>query len=181
MSYCLARTEDDAEVQRVADEVQRVYDVHGKQESVEWAGKMLMPRLHAQMAMERVDAMRVEQDVIEEERYQAEWAQREEERATKESELEERETEYIQQLNVKEIDEDRFRELVGELDVERAWARVLRRVWLQCRRPHRTKRSGRASERSWRRKNRRRQRRVSSRRLSERGRGRRRLQGLRCM
>jgi hypothetical protein len=28
--------------------------------------------------------------------------------------------EYIRQMNAKEIDEDRFRELVGELDLERA-------------------------------------------------------------
>jgi hypothetical protein len=32
----------------------------------------------------------------------------------------EKTTEYIWQMNVKEIDEDRFWELVGELDLERA-------------------------------------------------------------
>jgi hypothetical protein len=57
------------------DEAQGVYDVHGKWEWVEWAGKTLMLRLHTQIEMERADAMRAEQDAIEEERYQAEWAQ----------------------------------------------------------------------------------------------------------
>jgi hypothetical protein len=72
--------------------------------------------------MERVDTMRVEQDVLEEERYQAEQAQREEEWAAKEAELEKQEEEYIRQLDVKEIDEEHFRELTGELDLERAMA-----------------------------------------------------------
>jgi hypothetical protein len=36
--------------------------------------------------------------------------------------LEEREAEYIQQVDAKEIDEEKFRELVGELDLERAMA-----------------------------------------------------------
>jgi hypothetical protein len=120
MSYHLSRTEDDAEVKKAVDKAQGVYDVHGKREWVEWAGKTLMPWLHAQIAMERADAMRAEQDAMEEERIQAERAQREEERAAKESALEEKEEEYIRQLNAKEIDEEKFRELIGELDLERA-------------------------------------------------------------
>jgi hypothetical protein len=40
--------------------------------------------------------------------------------AAKEAELNEKEVEYIRQVNVKEIDEVRFRELVSELDLERA-------------------------------------------------------------
>jgi hypothetical protein len=62
----------------------------------------------------------VEQDAIDKEQLQAERAQREEEWAAKEAELDKRETEYIRQMNAKEIDEDKFRELVGELDLERA-------------------------------------------------------------
>jgi hypothetical protein len=107
--------EDDAEVQQI-------YNMHGKREWVEWAGKTLMLRLHAQIEMERVDAMRAEQDAIEEERIQAEQAQHEEEWAAKEAELEKEEEEYIWQLDVKEIDEERFRDLIGELDMERAMA-----------------------------------------------------------
>jgi hypothetical protein len=122
MSYRLARTEDDAEVKKAVDEAQAVYDKHGKREWVEWVGKTLMPRLHAQIEMERVDAMRAEQDAIEEERFQAEQVQREEEQATKEAELEKMEEEYIQQLDAKLIDEEKFRELVNELDLERAMA-----------------------------------------------------------
>jgi hypothetical protein len=52
--------------------------MHGKREWVKWVGKTLMPWLHAQIVMERVDAMRVEQDAMEEERIQAERAQQEE-------------------------------------------------------------------------------------------------------
>jgi hypothetical protein len=37
-----------------------------------------------------------------------------------EAELEEREAEYIRQVDAKEIDEEWFWELVGELDMERA-------------------------------------------------------------
>jgi hypothetical protein len=101
------------------DKAQGVYDAHGKWEWVEWGGKTLMPRLHTQMAMERADVMRVEQDVMDKEWLQGERAQCEQERAAKEVELEERETEYIRQLNEKEIDEGKFRELIGELDLER--------------------------------------------------------------
>jgi hypothetical protein len=89
-------------------------------EWVEWVGKTLMPRMHAQIVMEKADEMRAEQDTMDEERIQAERAQHEEERAAKEMELDEKEEEYIWQMNTKEIDEDRFRELVGELDLERA-------------------------------------------------------------
>jgi hypothetical protein len=61
-----------------------------------------------------------EQDAMDEEQIQAERAQREEERAAKEAELDKKEEEYIWQLNGKEIDENKFRELIGELDLERA-------------------------------------------------------------
>jgi hypothetical protein len=137
MSYHLARTEDNAKVKKAINEVQGVFDTHGKREWVEWVGKMLMPHLHMQIAMERVDEMRVEQDTMDEEwiqademrveqdamdeeRIQAERVQREEEWAAKEAELDEKEEEYIWQLNAKEIDENKFRELVAELDLERA-------------------------------------------------------------
>jgi hypothetical protein len=95
MSYTLSRTEDDAEVKKAVDQAQGVYDARGKWEWVKWVGKTLMPRLHVQIEMERADAMRAEQDAIEEERYQAEQAQLEEERAAKEAELEKKEEEYI--------------------------------------------------------------------------------------
>jgi hypothetical protein len=72
MSYCLGCTEDDPKVKKAVNEVQRVYDRHGKREWVEWAGKTLMPRLHVQIEMERADTMRAEQDTLEEEQYQAE-------------------------------------------------------------------------------------------------------------
>jgi uncharacterized protein YqcC (DUF446 family) len=122
MSYQLSRTEDNAEVKNAVDEAQGVYDVRGKQEWVEWAGKTLMPRLYALIEMDRADAMRVEQEAMEEEQFQAERAQREEERAAKEAELEKIEEEYIRQLEAKEIDEEKFREFIGELDMERAMA-----------------------------------------------------------
>jgi hypothetical protein len=122
MSYRLGCTEDDAEVKKAVDEAQRVYDKRGKRESIEWAGKTLMPRVHAQIEMEKVDAMRAEQDAMEEEQFQAERVQREEERAAKEAELEKKEEEYIRQLEAKGINEEKFRELIGELDMERAMA-----------------------------------------------------------
>jgi hypothetical protein len=134
MSYQLSCTEDDAEVKKAVDDVQGVYnaqgiydaqgvyDVHGKREWVKWAGKTLMPRLHVQMAMEQADAMRAEQEELEEMRRQDEREQREREQAEKEAELEERETEYIWQVDTKEIDDERFWELVNELDLERVMA-----------------------------------------------------------
>jgi hypothetical protein len=36
MSYCLACTEDDAEVKKAVNEVQGIYDAHGKWEWVKW-------------------------------------------------------------------------------------------------------------------------------------------------
>jgi hypothetical protein len=120
MSYRLGRTEDDAEVKKAVDKAQEYYDVQEKREWVEWVGKVLMPRLHVQIVMEKADTEWAEQDAMDDLRLQEERVQREEDRVVKEAELEEKEAEYIRQLNGKEINEDRFRELVGELDLERA-------------------------------------------------------------
>jgi hypothetical protein len=87
--------EDDAEVKKAVDEVQEYYDAQDKREWVNWAGKILMPRLHVQVVMEKADAARVEQEKIEEIRRQDERAQQEQERAAKEAELDEKEVEYI--------------------------------------------------------------------------------------
>jgi hypothetical protein len=117
----LGRTEDDVDVKKAVDQAQAYYNAQEKREWVEWAGKILMPRLHAQMAMEQADAMRAEQEALEEMRRQDE-EQRERERAEKEAEWEEREVELIRQVEAKEIDDERFRKLVNELDLERAMA-----------------------------------------------------------
>jgi hypothetical protein len=61
MSYRLGHTEDDIDVKNAVDEAQRYYDVQEKREWVEWAGKVLMPQLHVQIAMEQVDATKAEQ------------------------------------------------------------------------------------------------------------------------
>jgi hypothetical protein len=118
----LGRTEDDVDVKKAVDEAQVYYNAQEKREWVEWAGKILMPRLHAQMAMEQADAVRAEQEALEEMRRQDEEEQRERERAEKEVEWEKREAEFIRQVEAKEIDDERFRELVNELDLERAMA-----------------------------------------------------------
>jgi hypothetical protein len=65
MSYHLGCTEEDTEVKKAVDEAQGYYDVQEKREWVKWAGKMLMPCLHTQMAMEKVDAARAEQEELE--------------------------------------------------------------------------------------------------------------------
>jgi hypothetical protein len=97
MSYRLGRTEDDVDTKNAVDEAQKYYDAQEKREWVEWAGKILMPQLHTQMAMEQVDTTRAEQE-----------EQRKRERVQKEAELEEREMEYIRQVDAKEIDEVKF-------------------------------------------------------------------------
>jgi hypothetical protein len=56
--------EDDAEVKKAVDEAQGVFDMQGKRQWVEWAGKTLMSRLHMQMAMEKADVEWVEQDAM---------------------------------------------------------------------------------------------------------------------
>jgi hypothetical protein len=58
--------EDDAKVKKAVDETQEYYDAQDKREWVNWAGKILMLHLHAQIVMEKVDAARVEQEEIEE-------------------------------------------------------------------------------------------------------------------
>jgi hypothetical protein len=118
MSYRLGRTEDDVDVKKAVDKAQVYYNAQEKQEWVEWAGKILMPRLHAQMAMEQADAMRAEQEELEEMQRQ----DKVEQQAEKEAEWEEKEAELIRQVDAKEIDDERFRELVNELDLERAMA-----------------------------------------------------------
>jgi hypothetical protein len=65
MSYRLGCTEEDAEMQKAVNEAQDIYNAQGKREWVEWAGKTLMQRIHAQMAMETVDVVRVEQEQLE--------------------------------------------------------------------------------------------------------------------
>jgi hypothetical protein len=121
----LGRTEDDIDVKKAVDEVQAYYNMQEKREWVEWAGEILMPRLHAQMAMEQADTMRAEQEKLDEMQRQDE----REQRAEKEAEWEKREAEFIRQVDAKEIDDERFRELVNELDLERA----LQRGWRPCR------------------------------------------------
>jgi hypothetical protein len=143
MSYRLGCTEDDVDVKNAVDKAQQYYNVQDKREWVEWAGKILMPRLHAQMPMEQADAARVEEE-----------EQQNQERAQKEAELEGREMEYIRQVDAKEIDEKKFRELVNELDMERAMAESVAEGRRQHRRRHRTRRLGRVSRRSPRRRNR---------------------------
>jgi hypothetical protein len=122
MSYRLGHTEDDVDMKNAVDEAQKYYEAQEKWEWVEWAGKILMPRLHAQMAMEQVDAMRAEQEELEEMRRQDKVEQWEREQAEKEAEWEEKEAELIRQVDAKETDDERFWELVNELDLERAIA-----------------------------------------------------------
>jgi hypothetical protein len=63
----------------------------------------------------------VEQEMMDELRCQDKRAQQEEEeQVVKEAKLDEKEVEYIRQVNAKEIDKAQFQELVGELDLERA-------------------------------------------------------------
>jgi hypothetical protein len=114
----LGRTKDDVDVKKVVDKVQAYYNAQEKREWVEWASKILMPRLHVQIAMEQVDAMRAVQEDLGEMRRQDE----REQRAEKEAEWEKREAEFIWQVDAKEIDNERFWELVNELDLERAMA-----------------------------------------------------------
>jgi hypothetical protein len=120
MFYRLGRTEDDVDVKKAVDEAQVYYNTQEKREWVEWAGKILilMPRLHAQMAMEQADVIRAEQEELDEMRRQDE----REQQAEKEAEWEKREVDFIRQVDTKEIDDERFRELVNELDLERAMA-----------------------------------------------------------
>jgi hypothetical protein len=66
MSYHLECTEEDAKVKKAVDKAQAYYDAQDKREWVKWAGKMLMPHLHVQIAMEKVDMARVEQESLEE-------------------------------------------------------------------------------------------------------------------
>jgi hypothetical protein len=75
MSYHLGRTEEDTEVKKAVDEAQAYFNVQDKREWVEWAGKTLMPCLHAQMAMEKADAERAEQDAMDDLQLQQERAQ----------------------------------------------------------------------------------------------------------
>jgi hypothetical protein len=114
----LGHTEDDVDVKKAVDEAQAYYNVQEKREWVEWASNILMPRLHAQMAMEQADTMRAEQEELDEMRRQDE----REQRAEKEAEWEKREAEFIRQVDAKEIDDEWFQELVNELDLERAMA-----------------------------------------------------------
>jgi hypothetical protein len=62
----LGRTEDDVDIKKAVDEAQAYYNAQEKQEWVDWAGKILMPRLHGQMAMEQADVMRAAQEELEE-------------------------------------------------------------------------------------------------------------------
>jgi hypothetical protein len=66
MSYRLGRKEDDAKVSKTVNEAQEYYNAQDKWEWVEWAGKILMLHLHAQIAMGKADTMRAEQEVAEE-------------------------------------------------------------------------------------------------------------------
>jgi hypothetical protein len=66
MSYRLGCIEDDTEVKKAVDEAQEYYNAQDRGEWVEWASKILMPHLHAQIVMEKVDTARAEQEEVEE-------------------------------------------------------------------------------------------------------------------
>jgi hypothetical protein len=66
------------------------------------------------------DGCPLTQEALEEMRRQDEREQREQEQAEKEVELEEKEAKYIQQLDGRVINTEKFRELIGEFDMERA-------------------------------------------------------------
>jgi hypothetical protein len=75
MSYRLGRTEDDIDMKKAVDEAEAYYNAQEKREWVKWAGKTLMPWLHAQIVMEKTDTARVEQDVMDKLRLQEEKVQ----------------------------------------------------------------------------------------------------------
>jgi hypothetical protein len=58
--------EDDAKVSKAVEEAQEYYNVQDKREWVQWTGKVLMQHLHAQIAMEKADMARAEQEEAEE-------------------------------------------------------------------------------------------------------------------
>jgi hypothetical protein len=65
-------------VQKAVDKAQGYFNAQEKREWVEWAGKTLMPRLDAQIVIEKADTARAEQEELEEmqrqnEREQHEW------------------------------------------------------------------------------------------------------------
>jgi hypothetical protein len=66
MSYHLGCTEDNVGIKKAVNEAQEYYNTQEKREWVDWAGKILMPCFHAQIAMEKADAMRAEQEELEE-------------------------------------------------------------------------------------------------------------------
>jgi hypothetical protein len=68
MSYRLGYTEDNVDVKKAVDEVQEYYNTQEKWEWVEWARMILMPQLYVEIVMEKVDAMRVEQEELEKSR-----------------------------------------------------------------------------------------------------------------
>jgi hypothetical protein len=76
----LGCTEDDVDIKKAVDKVQAYYNAQEKREWVEWDGKILMPRLHMQMAMEQADAMRAEQEELDKMRQQDEREQQAEKR-----------------------------------------------------------------------------------------------------
>jgi hypothetical protein len=65
MSYRLGCTEDDTDVNKAVEETQEYHNAQDKREWVGWAGKVLMLQLHAQIAMEKADVARAEQEVLE--------------------------------------------------------------------------------------------------------------------
>jgi hypothetical protein len=52
--------EDDAEVKKAVDKAQEYYNAQDRRDWVEWVGKVLMPCLHVQITMGKVDVARVE-------------------------------------------------------------------------------------------------------------------------
>jgi hypothetical protein len=58
--------EDNTEASKAVEKAQEYYDVQDKREWVEWAGKILMLRLHAQIVMEKADVERAVQEEADE-------------------------------------------------------------------------------------------------------------------
>jgi hypothetical protein len=114
----LGLTGGDQDIIAIIEEARDYFNNKDKREWVEWAGTILIPKLHAEMEMEKVAARRVQVEAERLERIRQEEQKQEKEQVDREAEFDRRAEEIRQAFKTKKIDGKQLREAVEALELE---------------------------------------------------------------
>jgi hypothetical protein len=118
-AFSLGLAEDDQDIVAVIEEAWDYFNNQDKKEWVEWAGTILMPKLHAKMEMKKAVARRVQVEAEGLDQIRKEEQKWEQERLDREAEFDWRAEEIRQAFKSKKIDSKQLRKAAEALELER--------------------------------------------------------------